>query len=143
MVAKVRRKVAVLLVAVAMAWVGVAAAAETKEEAAVKASSDWLAHVDDGKYAESWTDAAQIFRSAVSKDQWVQQVGAVRKPLGKLIERRLKSKSYQTSLPGAPDGEYVVIEYATSFANKKAAVETVTPTRDRDGRWRVAGYFIR
>ncbi len=42
-----------------------------------------------------------------------------------------------------PDGEYVVVQLETSFANKKAAVETVTPMLEKDGRWRVSGYFIR
>jgi hypothetical protein len=36
----------------------------------------------------------------------------------------------------------VVIQYDTSFANKKSAVETVTPLLDSDGQWRVSGYFI-
>jgi hypothetical protein len=36
-----------------------------------------------------------------------------------------------------------VIQFATSFENKKTAVETVTPMRDGDGAWRVSGYFIR
>ncbi len=48
-----------------------------------------------------------------------------------------------TSLPGAPDGEYVVISYETSFTNKKSAIETVTPMLDKDGKWRVSGYFIK
>ncbi len=48
-----------------------------------------------------------------------------------------------TSLPGAPDGEYVVIQIQTSFENKKSAVETITPMLDKDGRWRVSGYQIR
>jgi len=48
-----------------------------------------------------------------------------------------------TSLPGAPDGDYVVIQFQTSFANKASAVETITPMRDRDGAYRVSGYFIR
>jgi hypothetical protein len=43
---------------------------------------------------------------------------AVRKPLGKVISREVKSKSHHTSLPGAPDGEYVVIQFDTSFENK-------------------------
>lgn len=50
---------------------------------------------------------------------------------------------YMTSLPGAPDGEYVVIQYKSSFENKKAAVETVTPMRDKYGAWRISGYFIK
>ena len=33
--------------------------------------------------------------------------------------------------------------YASSFEHKKAAVETVTPMLDKDGHWRVSGYFIK
>ncbi len=53
------------------------------------------------------------------------------------------SKNYQTSLPGAPDGKYVVIQFKTSFENKKSATETITPMMDNDGKWRVSGYFIK
>jgi hypothetical protein len=50
---------------------------------------------------------------------------------------------YKTSLPGAPDGDYVVIQFVTSFGNKKSAIETVTPMLEKDGSWRVSGYYIR
>ena len=63
--------------------------------------------------------------------------------IGKTYYRTLKYKKYTTTLPGAPDGEYVVIQYQTSFERKKSAIETVTPMRDKDGKWRVAGYYIR
>lgn len=68
---------------------------------------------------------------------------AVRKPLGKLISRKVKNKNYTTSLPGAPDGEYVVIQFETSFEKKKSAIETVTPMMDKDRNWRVSGYYIK
>lgn len=68
---------------------------------------------------------------------------AVREPLGKLLSRNVLNKAYKSSLPGAPDGEYVVIQFETSFENKKAAVETVTPMMDKDGIWRVSGYYIK
>jgi hypothetical protein len=57
--------------------------------------------------------------------------------------KTLSSKTYMTSLPGAPDGEYVVIKFETSFQNKKSAVETITPMREKDGKWRVSGYYIK
>ena len=63
--------------------------------------------------------------------------------MGKATSRTLKGATYVTELPGAPDGEYVVIQFATAFANKGSAVETITPMMDEDGRWRVSGYFIR
>jgi len=57
--------------------------------------------------------------------------------------RELGSAKYSTTLPGAPDGEWVVLKLNTTFENKAVAVETVTVMRDLDGKWRVAGYFIR
>jgi len=113
-----------------------------KEEAAVSAAEKWLSMVDAGKYAESWGEAAGYFRSLVKQDQWVQTMMTGRKPLGKVISRKIRSKKYETTLPGAPDGEYVVILFDTSFENKKSTVETVTPMMDKDGRWRVSGYYI-
>jgi Protein of unknown function (DUF4019) len=73
----------------------------------------------------------------------VQSLQAVRKPLGGVISRKAKSATYKTSLPGAPDGQYVVIQFKTSFEHKKSAIETVTPMVDKDGKWRIAGYFIK
>ncbi|MDD5138124.1 MAG: DUF4019 domain-containing protein, partial [Candidatus Omnitrophica bacterium] len=47
-----------------------------------------------------------------------------------------------TTLPGAPDGEYVIVQFDTTFENKKSSVESVTMSLEADGRWRVSGYFI-
>ena len=84
-----------------------------------------------------------MFKAAVTEKEWEQKVEAARGPLGALFSRKLKSAQYKTELPGAPDGQYVVIQYDSSFANKKSAVETVTPMLDKDGQWRVSGYYIR
>jgi len=67
----------------------------------------------------------------------------IRKPLGNLLNRELSSKKYHTTLPGAPDGEYVVIIFKTSFSNKKSAYETITPMKEPDGKWRISGYYIK
>ncbi len=124
------------------AFSGIAAEPE-KEKAAVAAAEKWVALVDGGKYAESWKEAAEYFKNAVKQGQWEQMARAVRHPLGKLVSRKVKTSAYKTALPGAPDGEYVVITFKTSFENKKTAIETVTPMLDKDGKWRVSGYFIK
>jgi hypothetical protein len=116
--------------------------AAVKQEAQ-KAAASWLSLVDAGKYPDSWSSAASVFRKAVTQQQWQAAVQSVRDPLGKVKTRQLKSATYSTSLPGAPDGEYVVIQYQTTFEHKQSAIETVTPMRDADGRWRVSGYYIR
>ncbi len=113
------------------------------EQAAIAAAEVWLELVDRENYGESWDEAANYFQGAVSKEQWLSSMRAVRYPLGQKRSRSLKSKQYFNSLPGAPDGEYVVIQFNTSFEHKRSAVETVTPMKDRDGKWRVSGYYIK
>jgi hypothetical protein len=113
------------------------------EKAAVEAAHAWLQLVDGAMYSQSWSAAATMFRSAVPNATWATQIHTVRQPLGPVASRTLSSVKYTTALPGAPDGEYVVLEFETSFANKKDAIEIVTPMRDRDSLWRVSGYYIK
>jgi Protein of unknown function (DUF4019) len=112
------------------------------EKAAEASARTWLAMVDAGKYGESWDAAATAFKSAVSRAGWEEALEKVRRPLGKVVSRKLRGAKYKTELPNAPAGEYVVIQYDTPFENKAGATETITPMKDKDGSWRVSGYFI-
>lgn len=118
-------------------------AAEAEEAAALRAARAWLTVVDGGDYDGSWQEAAKYFQTAVNRQQWSQTLGGVRQSFGNVLTRELMSATYATELPGAPDGDYVVIQFATTFENKRSAVETVTPMLEDDGSWLVAGYFIR
>ncbi len=110
---------------------------------AIEVAEKWLQIVDGGDYSGGWKEAASLMRKAVTEDQLTQSLSAVRDPLGKVESRSVETASYETTLPGAPDGEYVVIQFNSSFEHKKSAVETVTPMHDTDGEWRVSGYFIK
>ena len=119
------------------------AAGGEAEKAAVSASEAWLAIVDAGKYGQSWEAAAGLFRQALTKPQWEEAVGKARAPLGRVLSRKLGGSQFTTKLPGAPAGEYVVIQYSTDFENRKGVTETVTPMKDPDGTWRVSGYYVK
>jgi hypothetical protein len=99
--------------------------------------------VDAGSYTGSWENAAAYFRRAVKSEDWVSSMAAFRAPFGTNAVRRIQRTRFVTSLPGAPDGEYVLIQYQSSFERKKQAVETVTMMHEPDGQWRVSGYFIK
>ncbi len=118
-------------------------AADSKEQAADKSAQQWLALTDSGKYAESWDAAAAGFQARVTRPQWQDALQKVRTPLGALESRKLATAKYTQALPGAPDGEYVVIQYTTSFANKKNSTETITMEQDKSGEWKAIGYFIK
>ena len=139
----VHRVASLIFVGMMLVAVSGMTADSEKEKAAISGALKWLTTVDEEKYADSWNEAAQYFKNAVKKEQWEQSLRAVRKPLGKLVSREPKSTIYKTSLPGAPDGQYVVIQFQSSFENKKLAIETVTPMLDKDGNWRVSGYYIK
>jgi hypothetical protein len=138
-------KFATMICAVALCTcvASIAASDEHPEAAATSVAEAWLALVDAGNYAASWNAAATRFRNAVTQEQWQSSAAGVRGPLGALQSRQLQSATFKRTLPNAPDGEYVVIRFAASFANKAAAIETVTPMKDDDGTWRVAGYYIK
>ena len=133
----------IALFATLLGAVGQSRAEEKPEQVAQAAAEQWLGLVDEGKFEESWQTAAGFFKNAVSESQWKDALDTVRKPLGNVASRKLKNAKYTKTVPGAPDGEYVILQFETSFANKPQAVETITPMLDKDGKWRVSGYFIK
>ena len=113
------------------------------DTAAQRAAQAWLTLVDAERYAESWQQAGAMFRSALPEPGWVQAAGSVRGPLGALKQRTFKTSQAARTLPGAPDGQYVVFQFEATFAAKAVAVETVTAALEPDGTWRVVGYFVK
>lgn len=113
-----------------------------ESQAAVAAADAWLAQVDQGHYGASWDSAAPYFQNAIEREAWEKTMNSTRSPLGQLVERKVKSTKFLKTLPGAPDGPYVMIRFNTSFENKASAIETVTPMW-QGGEWKVSGYFIK
>src|SRR5262245_33246972 len=128
---------ALLVPAILLPAAPVRGADDAAVAAAQTAARAWLATVDGGTYGPSWDHAAAYFRGAIGKADWERTIAGVRGPLGRVLDRQLRSATFARTLPGAPDGEYVVIQYDTRFEHRAAAVETVTPMHDPDGSWRV------
>jgi serine/threonine protein kinase len=110
---------------------------------AVSAAQKWLALIDGGNYSETWKEASEIVQGAATEQSFVNLMNTFRQPLGELVSRKLKSAQRMTELPGVPDGQYVVMQFETSFAGKKSTIETVTFMLEKDGQWKSAGYFIK
>ncbi|WP_206486095.1 DUF4019 domain-containing protein [Thalassotalea sp. G2M2-11] len=105
-------------------------------------AKQWLKIVDAGQYIESWQKSDSFFKSQLSQTKWNTALKGVRSPLGHVISREEVSEKAYTSLPGAPDGEYLVIQFQTEFQNKKLAIETLTLSKN-SGQWLPIGYFIK
>ena len=111
------------------------------EEEAAATGQKWLALLDDQKYEESWSQAGSQFRDEVNQDQWVAVLKRSREPMGSMISRTTARVDFAKSLRGAPDGDYAIIHFTTSFENKSNVTERLTLVKE-DGRWRVAAYAI-
>ena len=115
---------------------------EATASAALADALAWVALVDGGDYEESWAQAGAFFRSQISPLEWTETVRPVREPLGSVRSRDFLRATQTDTLPGAPPGEYQVIEFATSYAEASATVETVVMAH-QGGQWKVEGYFVR
>lgn len=110
---------------------------------AISAAEEWLALIEQNEYGKSWDKAAKVFRDAIPREHWIASMKSIREPLGKTLSREFQSASYHTTLLGAPDGKYLVIQYTSSFEKQEAVLETITPAMNEKGIWQVSGYYIK
>lgn len=133
-------------IAVAMMFAVPAGAVHAQDvertRAGVQAAGQWLALADGGQGDASWSAAAGVFRGAVTQAQWSAALAQARAPLGALKSRTLASARFTRTLPGAPEADYVVIQYGAVYANRPGVTETLVATRETDGAWKVMTYLI-
>ncbi len=151
-VRRLRLRAALLLLIVGLLS-GVAVAQETgittvpisiAEQQVVQDSADaWVALIDSMDYVASWERASAAFRQQVTQAEWEQALRSVLGPLGPLLSRAPQGREYTTTLPNAPEGEYIVITYGSSYTQLENAVETLVMVRNPAGAWKPAGYYVR
>jgi len=111
---------------------------------ATAAAEGWVDLVDSAKYAESWDAAAEMFQKYVTKQEWQRQVANARKPLGKFKSRKLLDACNVSTQPDGPvDKNALLFQFEAAYEGRDKAIETVRVIKGADGKWRVAGYFIR
>ena len=116
--------------------------------AARSAAEAWLAHVDAGKYGKSWEEAAEPFKSQLTRDQWKKAVEQVEAQYGTPQSRPFDEGAYTTSLQNAPEGRYVRLIYDAQYANP-GADQSVHSMRElvvmmrEDDAWKAIGYRAR
>jgi hypothetical protein len=113
-----------------------------EEQAAQRQALGFLAYLDHARFADSYAYTGMLIRAQVDRESFSAQIEKARAGTGAMQSRELMDANYATTVPGAPDGQYVVLHYHTSFANRQDAVETLTLAFAK-GYWRVSGYYIK
>jgi 2-C-methyl-D-erythritol 4-phosphate cytidylyltransferase len=125
--------VLLLLVALFLCPMPLVAADDARLQAAVGAATKWLALVDGGKYAESWSALSSSLKKSKTQDDWVATMKADRAQLGKVISRTLLEKTTRD--------KGVILKYRVSYEKLKNGNEQVWLYPEKDGAWRVTSYY--
>ena len=115
--------------------------ANAEELEVINRAKSWLVLIDNGQYQQSWQQTDSLFKQAMPQSNWSNVLKQVRVPLGKVILRKNLSLMKYYSLPGTPDGEYVIIQFQSQFINKEHTIETISLSKN-SGQWQPIGYFI-
>jgi Protein of unknown function (DUF4019) len=114
----------------------------TEESAAERQALGFLGYLDDGRFADSYAYTGMLLRAKADSGAYAAQIQKARAGTGALQARELIDAAYNTSVEGAPQGQYVILHYHSNFANRPDTVETITLALAK-GYWRVDGYYIK
>ena len=110
------------------------AAAQPDAAGAARAAEDFLALVDESRWAESYAATGAQFRQLNTLERWTAVSERVRPPLGKLRTRDIVGNEF---VPAPPEG-YQVIKFRSTYANGTQQTESVSLAWE-EGAWKVAG----
>lgn len=108
-----------------------------------RSARSWLGLIDSGKYKESWENSSALFKLKKSESEWIKSITATRRSRGAMSARYIATAASGKSLSGFPDGEYVVLQFYTTFPEKGLAFETVTLAKTQNETWQVAEYSVK
>jgi Protein of unknown function (DUF4019) len=112
------------------------------ELAAQRQALGFLGYLDQGRFADSYAYTGMLIRTQLDRDAFSTEIQKTRLGTGALQSRELIDAGYTTTVSGAPEGQYVVLHYHASFANRQDTVETMWLSLAK-GYWRVVGYNIK
>jgi hypothetical protein len=138
------RRAAVLLGMFALIAPAVVHAQDPRAAEAQLAAREWLADADRLDAQATWNAAGRRFQKAMTVQRWSVALNRERKARGAVEQRAVAGTAFRTSLPPAvTEGDFAIVLFRTSFAQRSLGSEQVTLEREADGVWRVIGYLIR
>lgn len=107
-------------------------------EEAREAADAWLALFDADDIEATYESAAEPFKSQVDLQDWEAQAAQVKETVGELDGRTYMETTYADELPQAPEGDYMIVQYDTQYANLDVT-EYVILVLEED-TWRMVGF---
>jgi hypothetical protein len=111
---------------------------QLREEAII-----YLELLDQGRFAEAWQVMSPIFQALEPRVQWHNRQQAIRAAYGALEFREFFLMEYRDHYLLSPDGEYIIVQFKTSFQHKATTTETVVLDCSAATECSIREYIIR
>jgi beta-lactamase regulating signal transducer with metallopeptidase domain len=112
---------------------------------AVMSVQRYLEKIDRGEYRNAWLDLLPEVEARIDLGEFTAEAAKVRGPLGKCNQRQQSALLHEID-PRYPKssfhGDFVSVEFRSSFENADYLAETVIVTKDQAGLWKVFAYSI-
>lgn len=136
------RRGALALLACAL-LVATAFAQDPRAAIVQSAAREWLLLADQFDAAATWKTAGPRFQQTLTIARWAEGLAREREPRGRIVRRAITATSFGTTLGGVPEsGNFAVVKFRSSFAQRPEGEEHVTLEFGADEIWRVIGYVI-
>lgn len=107
----------------------------------------WLTLIDNEKYADGWQQASPLLQKKTPQQEWIKTVIELRKSRGTLTARYIATANSAKSLSDFPDGDYVVLQFYSTFSEKGLALEIITLAKSNNTSdsedWKIVEYSMR
>jgi hypothetical protein len=111
---------------------------QLREEAII-----YLELLDQGRFAEAWQVMLPIFQALEPRVQWHNRQQAIRAAYGALEFREFFLIEYRDHYILSPDGEYIIVQFKSSFQHKAATTETIVLDCSTSTECSIREYIIR
>ena len=132
-----------VLLGLSLCLAAAATAADDQAALAHSQAKHWLGLLAKGDYAAAYRQSAPVLQKALPLEKWQQTMSELAAKTGPAAGRKLLRSQATKDLPGAPKGEYYLLVYSPNFAKMPQLMEQVAMLKCADGKWRVAGYYLK
>ncbi len=102
---------------------------------------EWLAVVDKGDFGNAYDMTTKALQFTMPRNEWVPMMKAMKGSKGEVTERKVIDIRTAKDPKGAPQGDYMIFIYETTFSNGKKATEILS-LQEYNGVWRVYSYTL-
>jgi len=103
----------------------------------------YLELLDQYRFGETWQEMSTLFQALGNQNHWQRRQKIIRSTYGSLVSRQFYRIDYRQSYSLSPDGQYVIVQFKSSYQNKAETIESVVFDCSTSSECSIREYVIR